>query len=934
MGLVMDRCVALRTVMVLFCLVVPARCQRPSVVNVGAVFTFDSVIGRDAKAALEAAVSDVNADPTILKGTELRLVMADSVCSVFHGTFSAFQVLGEEVVAMIGPISSSIAHTLSDIAKGLEVPLVSFAATDPTLSALQFPYFLRTTPHDARQMAAMADLIDFYGWKEVVSVYSDDDLGRNGVAALDDELYKRRSKLSYKVPLPLHADENFVIHALNKSKSLGPRVYVLHFGPDPSLGIFRVAQKLQMMTRDYAWFTTDWLSVTLDSSLDDKGLLKSVEGVIGLRQHIPESIKKQDFMQKLKGNGSMNAYAIRAYDTVWTIAYGVEKLLSDGTNITFYYSKKLLGKKATRLKLEKIRVFNSGERLLTKLLQVNFSGISGPVQFGPDQNIVGGDYEIINVDKTGVGTVGFWSKNGGFSVVPPETRKTRKKNGILVISDDQKLGEVTWPGGRREKPRGWVIADSTKPLRIVVPRRASFVNFVTEQNRSHQIQGYCIDLFIEALKFIPYNVPYTFEAFGDGHSNPNYNQIVQMVADDVYDAAVGDIAIVPSRMKWVDFSQPYTSMGLVVVVAVDEKKSDTWIFLRPFTIWLWCVVVVSFLVIGIVIWVLEHRVNDAFRGPPKQQLATMILFSFSTLFKRNQEKTVSNLARLVMIVWLFLLMVLTSSYTANLTSILTVHQLPSPITGIGSLLINNLPIGYQNGTFTDQYLTDSLGMARSRLVALGTPEDYERALRLGPRSIGGVAAIVDELPYVDVFLAERTGFKIVGEPFMRRGWGFAFKRESPLAMDMSTAILKLSETRKLREIRLKWFCKKGCAEKRGWEPEKKNELQLKSFKGLYIVCSSITIMAFSVFVLRTIRQFVRFKRVEMHSSSSLSASVSPGGKSFGHLIFSFFEFVDKKEEAIKRMFRRSNDDDGNNNNNNNPQAQAQAQAQVTLDARN
>ncbi|XP_010414001.1 PREDICTED: glutamate receptor 3.7 isoform X1 [Camelina sativa] len=907
MGLGIDSFVAI-TALILAFLVVPMGCQRPDVVNLGAVFAFDSVIGRAAKVALEAAVSDVNADTSVLNGTKLRLLMEDSVCNVFHGSIGAFKLLEKEVVAMIGPISSSVAHTMSDIAKGLHFPLISFAATDPTLSALQFPFFLRTTPNDAHQMSALVELIAFYGWKEVISVYSDDELGRNGVAALDDELYKKRSRISYKVPLSVHSDEKFLTEALKKSKSIGPRVYILHFGPDPSLRIFDIAQKLQMMTHEYVWLATDWLSVTLDSSLSDKGTLKRLEGVVGLRQHIPESIKMQQFTHKLKSNRSMNAYALHAYDTVWMIAYGIEKLLNEGINITFSYSEKLLHAKGTKLHLEKIKFFNSGELLLEKLLKVNFTGIAGQVQFGSGRNVIGCDYEIINVDKTGVHTVGFWSKNGGFSVVAPKLQHSQKETSLV---SDEKLGDITWPGGGHGKPRGWVIADSADPLKIVIPRRVSFVEFVTEEkNSSHRIKGYCIDIFIEALKFVPYNVPYIFEPFGNGHSSPNYNQLIQMVTGGVYDAAVGDFAIVPSRSKLVDFSQPYASTGLVVVIPANDDNA-TWIFLRPFTIRLWCVVLVSFMVIAVVIWILEHRFNEDFRGPPRRQLVTMMLFSFSTLFKRNQEDTVSNLARLVMIVWLFLLMVLTASYTANLTSILTVQQLPSAITGIDSLRASEVPIGYQAGTFTFEYLTYSLGMARSRLVPLDSTEEYEKALKLGPTNWGGVAAIVDELPYIELFLAERAGFKIVGEPFMHRGWGFAFKRDSPLAEDMSTAILKLSETRKLQEIRKKWLCKMNCAEKSDWNPEP-NQLHLKSFKGLYLVCIAITASAFLVYVLRMIRQFVRYRRMDRTCSTSRASwSTSPTMR-LRELVFDFVEFVDEKEEAIKRMFRS---DDSNNNSN-------------------
>lgn len=124
-----------------------------------------------------------------------------------------------------------------------------------------------------------------------------------------------------------------------------------------------------------------------------------------------------------------------------------------------------------------------------------------------------------------------------------------------------------------------------------------------------------------------------------------------------------------------------------------------------------------------------------------------------------------------MVVWLFILMVITSSYTASLTSILTVQQLSSPITGIDSLIASNWPIGYQVGSFAYGYLTESLYIPQSRLFPLGNPEAYERALLQGPFN-GGVAAIIDELPYVELFLSKHSEFGIVGQPFTRSGWGF------------------------------------------------------------------------------------------------------------------------------------------------------------------
>lgn len=92
----------------------------------------------------------------------------------------------------------------------------------------------------------------------------------------------------------------------------------------------------------------------------------------------------------------------------------------------------------------------------------------------------------------------------------------------------------------------------------------------------------------------------------------------------VFDAAVGDIAIVTNRTKAVDFTQPYIESGLVVVVPIKKINSSAWAFLRPFTPLMWAVTGFFFIIIGAVMWILEHRLNDEFRGPPKQQLVTIL----------------------------------------------------------------------------------------------------------------------------------------------------------------------------------------------------------------------------------------------------------------------------------------------------------------------
>ncbi|XP_049413303.1 glutamate receptor 3.7 [Solanum stenotomum] len=872
-------------------------CERPDVVNVGAVFAFDSVIGRAAKKAMELAVSDINGDPSILNGTSLNLIMEDSDCSVFKGSIEALQVIEKQVVAVIGPQSSAIAHMISFISNGLHVPLISYAATDPTLSSLQFPFFLRTTQSDQSQMEAVADIVYFYEWKEVIAIFLDDDYGRNGIAALNDALANKMSKISYKLPLPINYDITDIMYVLNQSKSLGPRVFVVHINPDSQLRFFNAVHKLKINGSNYVWLMTDWFSTTLDSfSPKNRSFLSTLEGVISLRPYIPQTARKRDFLarwRKLQQNelvrSGLTAYCLYAYDTVWVVARSIDNLLQQGGNISFSLSNMLNGTTSDKLQLGKLKEFDGGGLLMNILSLTNFTGLTGKIHFSQDRNLIGSGYEVINIAKQEIHTVGYWSNFSGLSVLPPKSLQNKETAATRL---NQNLKSVTWPGGKSETPRGWVIANDERPLRIGFPRRASFTEFVT-LNASHNVQGYCIDLFYEARKLVPYDIPFRFVPFGTGLANPDYDAFVNMVATDVFDAAVGDIAIVTNRTRMVDFTQPYVSTGLVIVAPIDTSKSSAWVFLKPFTLEMWGVTALSFLIIAVVIWILEHRVNEDFRGPPKRQITTMFLFSFSTLFKTNQENTVSTLGRMVMVVWLFLLLVITSSYTASLTSILTVQQLASPITGIDSLIASNSFIGYQVGSFAYSYLKDILNIAPSRLKSLRSPEEFEAALRQGSGN-GGVMAIVDELPYMELFLQNRTDFGIIGRPFTKSGWGFAFKKDSPLANDMSTAILKLAESGKLQEIHEKWFCQLGCPTDRR-KDSMPDQLHLSSFWALYLLSGAVTVLALLIFLLKSIRQYIRYKR----NHTDLS---SPSNTRCSHVIYSFFDFIDEKEEAIKRIF--------------------------------
>lgn len=555
------------------------------------------------------------------------------------------------MVAAIGPQSSGIAHMISYVANELHVPLLSFGATDPTLSSLQYPYFLRTTQNDYFQMHAIADFVSYSGWRQVIAIFVDDECGRNGISVLGDVLAKKRSRISYKAAITPGADSSFIQDLLVSVNLMESRVFVVHVNPDSGLYLFSVAKSLGMMGSGYVWIATDWLPTAMDSMEPvDSDTMDLLQGVVAFRHYTNESSVKRQFMARWKNltpNDGFNSYAMYAYDSVWLVARALDVFFRENNRITFSNDPNLHKTNGSTIQLSALSVFNEGEKFMEIILGMNHTGVTGPIQFDSDRNRVNPAYEVLNYEGTGPRRVGYWSNHSGLSVVPPENLNFKPPN---TSTANQHLYGIIWPGEVTKPPRGWVFPNNGKPLRVGVPNRVSYTAYVSKDKNPPGVRGFCIDVFEAAIELLPYPVPRNYILYGDGKRNPSYDNLVNEVVADVssytllnqvhnfqkmltifsfffslqnFDVAVGDITIVTNRTRYVDFTQPFIESGLVVVAPVKEAKSSPWSFLKPFTIEMWAVTGAFFLFVGAMVWILEHRFNQEFRGSPRRQLITI-----------------------------------------------------------------------------------------------------------------------------------------------------------------------------------------------------------------------------------------------------------------------------------------------------------------------
>ncbi|RVW29670.1 Retrovirus-related Pol polyprotein from transposon TNT 1-94 [Vitis vinifera] len=118
---------------------------------------------------------------------------------------------------------------------------------------------------------------------------------------------------------------------------------------------------------------------------------------------------------------------------------------------------------------------------------------------------------------------------------------------------------------------------------------------------------------------------------------------------------------------------------------------------------------------------------------------------------------------------------------------------------------------------------------------------------------GNISAAFLELPYAKVFINQFCKNYTASETLNRfGGLGFAFQKGSPLAADVSEAILTISEEGILKALEDEWFPRSAeCS------TTETDELSLRSFWALYLLCGATSTLCFLLFFLRLLIDFKR-----------------------------------------------------------------------------
>lgn len=844
----------------------------PVPVRVGVILDWTTAVSLRRRTGIEMAVEDYYAAHPG-SATRVELHFMDSAGDVVGATSAAVDLINNaQVHAIIGPQTSAQAEFVAHLGSRAHVPVLSYSATSPSLSPVQTPYFVRTAANDSFQAAPVAAVLAAFGWRAAAVVHEDSPYGAGILPALADELQSTGvggAAIVGRVAVRSGADGDALDALLSRLMAMPTRVFVVHATPELAARLFRRAREAGMMSDGYVWVATDGVGSFVDRLGPDD--VDAMQGVVSLRPHVELTDQVKNFSARFRARfrrdnpgsdedviNDPTVMRLWAYNTAWAIAAAAEA--AGAVTGPAFQAPQRRPSTAQTTDLDRIGVSATGAALLAAVLNTTFDGMAGKFKLVDGQLQVAA-YEVVNIIGKGARTVGFWT---------PESGLSRELNGGGGKAPH--LKPILWPGETPSTPKGWTMSQNGRVLKVAVPVKRGFKQFVdASPNSTTKITGYCIDVFDKVMNNLSYPVSYQYVPFND--SSESYDKLVDLVRDGKADMAVGDVTITASRLEAVDFTMPFTESGWSMVVAArQDPAASMWIFLQPLTTSLWLASLAFFCFTGFVVWVIEHRVNPEFRGTPSQQFGLIFYFAFSTLVFSHKETLQSNLSRLVVIIWVFVVLILTSSYTASLTSMLTVQQLQPKVADVTELQRRGHYIGHQEGTFIKPFLR-KMGFDERKMRKYSTVEQYADALSKGSAN-GGVDAVFDEMPYLKLFLSQYCdGYMMQGPVYKTDGFGFVFPRGSPMVGDVSRGIMRLAEGDEMARIEKAWFGELGTC--RSAPAVGSSNLSFQSFGGLFLITGVVS----SLMLLLYLAIFAYRERDELRAAAAEAAATASGSGS-------------------------------------------------------
>jgi branched-chain amino acid transport system substrate-binding protein len=343
--------------------------------------------------ALKLAIKQINAEGGVLGKQIPDPVAADEAGEQAVAQQSADRVLASGVHAVIGAAASGMTLVIIDKITGAKVVECSASNTAPTFTNYQDGgYYFRTAPSDALQGPVLADTIVSDGHSNIAIVARADDYGKG----LADATAKSLQQAGATVALKDIYDPN----ATNFNASVQK---VVNAKPDAVVVISFEEGKQILKGLIEAGYGPGKVGVYGADGLRSEELPKLVNPknpsvLAGMKGTAPASAENAQFVKSLKQFApdlKELQFAPQAYDCMTTIALAAEQAQ---TNDPAVFKNAMVG--VTR-DGTKCSTFAACQRLINAGTNIDYQGVSGPLNFIAAGEPGEATIEVYSYDKSG-----------------------------------------------------------------------------------------------------------------------------------------------------------------------------------------------------------------------------------------------------------------------------------------------------------------------------------------------------------------------------------------------------------------------------------------------------------------------------------------------------------------------------------------------------
>ncbi|KAB0791738.1 hypothetical protein PPYR_03538 [Photinus pyralis] len=648
-------------------------------------------------------------------------------------------------------------------------------------------------PHPKTLSKAYVDLVRAWGWKSFTIIYESNE----GLVRLQ-ELLKAHGPYEFPITVRQLGEGPDYRPLLKQIKNSAESHIVLDCSTEKIYDVLKQAQQIGMMSDYHSYLITslDLHGVDLEEFKYGGTNITAFRLVDPEGPQVRKIVRDWTFsagdMRSKKGDHTILAETALMYDAVHLFAKALHDLdTSQQIDIK-------------PLSCDAVDTWPHGYSLINYMKIVEMRGLTGVIKF--DHQGFRSDFtlDIVELSREGLKKIGTWNASAGVNF----TRTYGEAYTQIVEILQNKTFVVT--------------TILTEPYGMLKNVSATLTG-------NDRYEGFGIDVIHELSKKLEFKYEILLQEDGQyGTFNARtktWNGMLGELRAGRADFAITDLTITSERESAVDFTMPFMSLGISILYRKPEPAPPSlFTFAYPFSGEVWVLMAASYLLVSISFFIMGRLCPSEWTNPyPCVEEPSFLINQFS--FRNSLWYTVGSLmqqgtelaplaisTRMASGVWYFFILIMVSSYTANLAAFLTVEELVTPFENVEELVAQKgIKYGAKAIGATRNFFKDSNYSVYPQIQKYMNqhPED------MMANNEDGVSkaelenyAFFMESTSIEYSIERHCNLTQVGGALDEKGYGIAMKKDSEYRHLLSTAILELQESGKLAQLKTKWWKEK------------------------------------------------------------------------------------------------------------------------------